>query len=368
MLHINVSATSDKTMMKPMKKNLLTLIALASYTLLSVAASKGECIKQRAIFELGSGVTTVALAKVNTCTRSVLEIQKETKKKISYQDALNTNKDGEILSDTIIQEGIEKIQEAKKELGIDCDKIACRGVATAAIRSSKNAMKVVNAIYDKTKVKISVITQLEEGLVGYHSAMIKSKISKQDQETTMVLDIGGGSYQVIYPDHHVYGGMIGGSIFKAMVIELIKGYDLKYIDTPNPMSKKDISKAKLLSKKSIGEPIAGVEDIKRLLKNPKVKVYGIGSFLKAIAQFSNKGGEKTGELEISLRSLTDLIDSSALKNDEDIKRAYKTPYFKEMLTNLILVHGIMTALKIDNLQILDTTNALGALVMPQYWN
>jgi exopolyphosphatase/pppGpp-phosphohydrolase len=354
-----------------MKQTLFISAALifTNYALLSDATTRGDCIKQRAIFELGSGVTTVVVAKVNKCTGDVLEVQKQVQKKISYQDSLNTSKDGTTLSDKVVQEGIEKIQEAKKELGIDCEKISCRGLATAAIRNANNGITAANEIFDKTKVKISIITQMEEGLAGYYSAMIKSKISKQDQENTIVLDVGGGSYQVIYPNRdkrEVFGGMIGGATFKALVIELIKGYDLKYTDTPNPLSMYEINKAKLLSQKAIGEPIAGVENVKKLLKDPKVRIYGIGGFLKAIAKSSSNG--KKGTLSINLKSISNLIDSSALKNDEEIQKAYKTLYFKEMLTNLIFVHGIMTALKIDNLPILDTTNALGALAMPQYWN
>jgi exopolyphosphatase/guanosine-5'-triphosphate,3'-diphosphate pyrophosphatase len=324
-----------------------------------------KCIVQRAVFELGSGVTTIALAKVNKCNGSVVDLQKQVQKKISFQDHINTSKDGATLSKEIIEEGITKIQEAKTELGINCDNVECRGIATAAMRSAKNSNEVLEEIYKKTQVKAVVISQKEEGLVGYHSAMIKAKLSKGEQVKTMVLDIGGGSYQVIYPDQDqqlVYSGMIGSAVFKSMVIELIKNNRVNDTDTPNPMTNNEVVRAKLLSKKSIGEPIVGVDTIKQLVQSPDIKLYGIGSFLKSIAKTCDKDAMK-----IEMNVLTKLIDKLTLKDDAYIKATYKNPYFNEMVTNLVFVHGIMKALNIKTLPIMDVNNTLGALVSTKYW-
>lgn len=328
--------------------------------------NKDTCIVERAVFELGSGVTTAVLAKVNKCTGTLINLQKQVQKKMPYQSYINTTNDRKTLPKEAIEKDINTIEEAKKELSVNCEKVECRGVATAAIRNAKNADELINNLYKKTKVKITVISQNEEGLIGYYSAMIKANIPATKRSTTIVLDIGGGSYQVVYPynkNHLVYGGMIGSSIFRTMVIELVKNYEIDEIHTPNPMTHHEIDETKLLATKAIGEPILGVEKIKELLNNPDIKIYGIGTFLKAIAKLCN-----TNNMEIKINDLTHLIDKLTLRSDDYIKEQYENfPYPNELITNLIFVYGIMHTLNINTLPVIDTNNTLGVLVLNKYW-
>ena len=357
-------------------KKVISLVAFTSSILLADLGHtqvKKECVVERAVFELGSGVTTAAVATVNKCTNTVVKAQGQIQKPVPYQTYINTSIDRKTLPKKATKDGIAKIQEAKKEMNIDCSNIKCIGIATAAMRNAKNANVALEEIFKATGVKISVISQKEEGLVGYYSAIVKGGLSTKEQKTTMVLDIGGGSYQVVYPGHNehvVYSGRIGSSIFRAMVIELVKGYSLHEINTPNPMTYDEVDDAKLLAVKSIGEPIKGVERIQNLLKNPNGKIYGIGSFLKAMARLSNKGkiNDRNIETKISIDNVISTIKELSLKSDDYIAANYKNfPYPNESVTNLIFVYGIMKAMNIKTIPIIDTNNTLGIFTMPKYW-
>ena len=333
------------------------------------AGIKDGCVVERAVFELGSGVTTVAVATVNKCTNTIVKLQKQVHKSMPYQTYLNTSADKKTLPKNAIEKGIVKIQEAKKELGIDCNNISCVGIATAAMRNAKNGNIAVKQISQETKVNVHVISQKEEGWIGYHAAVIKENISDKEQKEIMMLDIGGGSYQVVYPDQDerlVYSGMIGSSIFRAMVIELVKGYSLHETHTPNPMTQHEVDEAKLLAVKAIGEPITGVEQIKGLLQNSDRKIYGIGNFLKAMAKLSGNNDDIT---KIKLDNINTTIKELSLKSDDYIAQHYKDfPYVNEVITNLIFVYGIMKALNVETIHIIDVNNTLGAFVLPKYWS
>ena len=331
-----------------------------------VANNEAKCVVKRAVFELGSGGTTVATARVNKCANTIVTLGNQVQKSMPYQTYINTSADRKTLPEDAIKEGITKIQEAKKELGIDCSDIKCVGIATAAMRNAKNADIALEEIYKTTKVKVSVISQKEEGLIGYYSAVIKANLPAKKQETAIVLDIGGGSYQVVYPDQSecvVYSGMVGSAIFRAMVIELVKSYSLHETSTPNPMTQHEIEEAKLLAIKAIGEPIIGVEQIKHLLQNPNKRIYGVGSFLKGMAKLCNKN-----TTEITIDAVESTIKQLTLKSDDYIANHYKGfPYVNEMVTDLIFIHGIMKVLNIEILPIIDTNNTLGTFVLPKYW-
>ena len=352
------------------RTSLLIITIIISILFISLEAqTKDGCVVKRAVFELGSGVTTVAVAKVNKCNNSIIELQKQVQKSMPYQSYINTSADKKTLPKNAIEEGIGKIQEAKKELNVDCNSIKCVGIATAAIRNASNANIAVQQIFKETNVKVHIIPQKEEGWIGYHSAIVKANISAEEQKTAMVLDIGGGSYQVIYPEqdeHLVYSGMIGSSIFRAMVIELVKDYSLHETNTLNPMTVHEIDDAKLLAIKAIGEPITGVEQIKHLLQNSEKKVYGIGSFLKAIAKLSSNNKNIN---EINFDNIENTIKQLTLKSDDYIKQHYKDfPYSSEILTNLIFVYGIMKSLNVEMIHIVDVNNTLGTFVLPKYWS
>lgn len=75
-------------------------------------------------------------------------------------------------------------------------------MATSAVRDSRNATELTQAVYDKTGCIIDVISgelEAEIGFLGVLLGLDSSKAETQDEEV-LVIDIGGGSTELIIGD------------------------------------------------------------------------------------------------------------------------------------------------------------------------
>lgn len=125
----------------------------------------------------------------------------------SYQGVQEIYKD---LRTTRIGEGMEKFREIKPQVlqrTIDClqeyqRKCALyqvetiRTVATSAVRDASNKVWVLEQIKEKTGLTVQVLTGTEEAKLSYLGATGGEGVEGLPK---MVVDIGGGSTELIYP-------------------------------------------------------------------------------------------------------------------------------------------------------------------------
>lgn len=72
-----------------------------------------------------------------------------------------------------------------------------RACATSAFRELKNPIIVLEQIYQRTGIKVEVLSNAEQHFLGYKSiAAIETGFKKMIQKGTAILDVGGGSLQV----------------------------------------------------------------------------------------------------------------------------------------------------------------------------
>lgn len=72
-----------------------------------------------------------------------------------------------------------------------------RACATSAFRELKNPILIIEQIYQRTGVRIEVLSNAEQHFLGYKSiAAIETGFKKMIQKGTAILDVGGGSLQV----------------------------------------------------------------------------------------------------------------------------------------------------------------------------
>lgn len=75
--------------------------------------------------------------------------------------------------------------------------VDCRACATSAFRELKNPILIIEQIYQRTGVRIEILSNAEQHFLGYKSiAAIESGFKKMIQKGTAILDVGGGSLQV----------------------------------------------------------------------------------------------------------------------------------------------------------------------------
>ena len=72
-----------------------------------------------------------------------------------------------------------------------------RACATSAFRELENPILVTDQIYQRTQLKVEVLSNAEQHFLGYKSiAAIENGFKKMIQKGTAILDVGGGSLQV----------------------------------------------------------------------------------------------------------------------------------------------------------------------------
>lgn len=72
-----------------------------------------------------------------------------------------------------------------------------RACATSAFRELDNAILIIEQIYQRTGIRVEVLSNAEQHFLGYKSiAAIETGFKKMIQKGTAILDVGGGSLQV----------------------------------------------------------------------------------------------------------------------------------------------------------------------------
>lgn len=329
-----------------MKKLFLLSVLLIAF---GCAHLDEKCIVRKAAFDVGSGATNMKVADVNVCTQKIVHIILEKQEKVDYKDDLQKN--GGKFSQQIKQTGYEALKKLKEEaIKNKVNEKYLVGVATSAFRDSKNSKQFIKKITDELGLKITVISQEEEGILGFYSALTQVKVPVDEM---VVWDIGGGSMQIVTRKNQnfvVFKGDLASVSFKNRVIKEVK--KSKAI-TPNPLTRtQQIESVKIANNNA--ERVNA--DIKEKIKNVSGKVLGIGSVLGISVK------NQTGKEKFSSDDLNHALESQSNKTDEMIGGKYASTD----VTNLALVEGYMSALGISEVQVVKVNNADGVLINPRY--
>ncbi len=93
----------------------------------------------------------------------------------------------------VLCEMLMDFKRMMKEYGVE----EYRACATSAFRSLENPIIVLEQIYQRTGVRVEILSNAEQHFLGYKSiAAIESSFKKMIQKGTAILDVGGGSLQV----------------------------------------------------------------------------------------------------------------------------------------------------------------------------
>ena len=333
-----------------MSKFLFVLITLAG-AFAFAGASKKDCLQRIAAFDIGSGTTKYQVADINTCEKKIAQVHLKSSFAVGFKSDLQMSSDKKF-SDSILKTfETEYLKHQKQILELKPDQIL--GVATQAFREALNAEEVIQKIKDQYKIQVQVITQKQEGELGFLSVQTLLGQSKDD---ILIWDIGGGSQQLTYFNKEqlsVIESQVASVTFKEAVIEKILHKDPKKIKSPNPLNSKQIQKATKHSHKLAQK----VNQQLRPILNSK-KIIGIGGvFNKSL----KKQIEKMNSVEIKKMSIFDLSKLAQSKtnlSDEQMGGDYASTE----ITNILLVLGHMQAFGIKELTPVDFDLTEGVLV------
>lgn len=330
---------------------ILFLFLIQLFIITSVSAG---CIENRAAFDIGSGTTKLLVAEFDSCKQILVKTVFEDRRPIAFNDSLDHSADYR-LDDHIFQKANQTLLELKK-LATDHKAKKFFAVATSVFRKAKNGSEFAKKLSQTTKIKIKIITQEEEALLG-HQVAIKTVSSPVNPKNSFVWDIGGGSMQMIVEQkkkYDIYNGELASVTFKNMVIEAIENKNSSEITTPNPLNSNWENAYKL------AKSYAKIH-VPNLFKNlsEKFDVIGIGgvhnnSVLRLIG---TKNSFYTKE------EVLDALKKYSSYSDDKLEGDYRATD----ITNLALVAGFMDELKIQKIYTVKTSMGHGILFWPKYW-
>ncbi|RXJ93442.1 exopolyphosphatase [Malaciobacter molluscorum] len=150
---------------------------------------------------------------------------------------------GEISQDAI-NRVITAINDSSKKLGYDPKDAIC--VTTAAMRMAKNSNEVLSCLLKNTGAKFNIIDGKEEARLTLLAVKYALKREKLDSDNFILLDIGGGSTEIIinikdrYFSKSFNFGIVTLTQKYSTYTDLIDDLETKKIDIKNFLSELDI--------------------------------------------------------------------------------------------------------------------------------
>ncbi len=316
-------------------------------------------IERRVAFDIGSGQIKMQVSDVDLILNKIVNVLLTDTIYVGLREDLVKSLDGR-LSSNIQNKTVNAISELMKKAAPFHPEVY-HAVATEPLRLAKNAAMLVEQINKKTGVSVTIVSQEEEGILGFLSAVNESDV---DPDKAVSWDFGGGSFQITTKcgDHHsVYQGRLGKTPMKNALLK-IQGKDVAETFSPNPISKSQVTQAIQFIKDNIKDiPL----QLRQKLNHPDVVVLGVGiNPLWGMPQSENfDRNQVLKELDCRLN-----LDDAAIQLKDSIP-ADRKEAFTHVVSNLILAYGVMEAMDIHRVHYVGTpgANAIGALLSPKYW-
>lgn len=301
--------------------------------------------------DVGSGSTKAKGVVFDSYRSSIDKELKSLNVPMGYQKHISQSAGGHTLSEEAQVEGMQKLLDiinSFKHNGIDT--IKCAGIATAWARNAYNSSDYTDLL-DKFGMHIKTISQKEEGEIGYKVAESKL-MSANDNAELVVLDIGGGSFQLTHQgsyDLDVFNGPYGSSNFSKEIRDHVGNHN-------SFLSTDEVSLAREYAKEHVNFDKVGNDD---------VKVAGIGQFL-------NLGIKGLLDKEyVTLTDVKDLISSFSDMTFSEANAQFPKIGSEFMLaehTNLILLEAIMEAEQVDTIHFVDAKSVDYVMLTESFWD
>jgi exopolyphosphatase/pppGpp-phosphohydrolase len=312
-----------------------------------IAQQALQNINRRAAIDAGSGAVKVCIAEVNVDTNQIEKILFEKSFPLPLQKALEQSPN-QSFDGTIQEKSGETFREVRQIL--DTHEVqTVTAIATESYRKASNGKELSQAIHHFTGIPLRIISQEEEGVIAFNSAIAASKA---DPNTAAVWDIGTGSHQITMQNgdgqYQVFKSAPGSVPFQKQMIQS-QGKDPTVIKSLNPINETDRENARKMTASIVSEMESHFRDTL-----PTRQVLGIGRlFNNSIKPLATQ----TGSI-IKQRDLNQTIDSFIGKNDQ----ALNNPFAAGDVSNCLLVEGMMHSLNIPQVTTVDTTTAQGLLI------
>lgn len=279
-------------------------------------------IERRAAFDIGSGRIKMQVSDVDTELHKILNVLYVDQIRIPLREDLTQNQG--VLSEKILKDLLLSLLYLQEKASVFAPD-AFFAIGTDTFRLAKNKNEVTAGIYNATKIPFQIISQEEEAILGFISALEGSHL---DPHQVIIWDFGASSFQMITKsdDNFItYEGRLGKVSFYELLEKIGKEHAIDFVKRT-------------------------VTEIPLELKAPNKSVLGIGIHpLWGMGYDKRPFSKEDLEKEISKR--VDLREEGYV------------------LSNLLLAAGIMEAFAIKEVTYVgkDSANAIGVLLTESFW-
>ncbi len=309
----------------------------------------------RAAIDVGSGSIKLTVAKVDPLNGKIHRILYSKEHPVAFKRDIQVGGKS-ALSEKIQKVALDKLNDLQKELRV-FHPTEWKGIATAASRQATNAPDMFKKINQDLGIDISIISQNEEGRLGFETATAVSKIP---QEKLIAVDSGSGSFQVtslIDGQLDVIEGQLGYIPSLEALME-IRGQKLDLQTAPATVT---LQEAELLVKKMREKMPTVPAPFLQKIKDPTTKVVGIGNENFIFAMGATGVGKKT----FTKQELWQAVTHYAGKPAQELKQFAKPD---TAVLGMVLLYTIMDSIGLDQLTSHYANGSCeGLLVDGKYW-
>jgi len=310
----------------------------------------------RAALDLGSGQTKMAIAVVDEETGYPLQILFGEERALLLGHDLKHSSTGH-LSAHIIAE-LEHILIDYQQIALQFGVEEFAGAATAVFRESKNGANVISDIQSNLGINLRLITQEQEGNIGFLSAVAAS--NKKSHEV-IAWDSGGASFQITAKngsDLEVYKGQWGASKVVAAMIEQVQGLEFNQTQTPNLVTIEDVKALQTIIQKSLA-PLPKI--LQEKLNDSNVDIVAIGGPFSAFKM----AVIATGSEMFTKAQVWEAINGLVGIPYEELSRF---PEPEMLLPRLTLIYAVMDQFGFEAVHYHETIGSTpGIFITPEFW-
>jgi len=342
-------------MSSSLKKNIISTITAASI-LLFIGCQYSPKTINRAAIDVGSGSIKVTVAQIDPRSQRIYSTLYSQEHPIPFKRDIQVSGKSE-LSDRIQDIAIETLAQLKTELAIH-QPTAWKGVATAASRQATNAQQMYDRIQEHLGMDITIISQEEEGRLGFATA---SAVSRINPEKLIAVDSGSGSFQLttlINGELSVVEGELGYIPSLEMLMQIRN----QTLDLQTPPAPVELEEAKLLVEMMRAKMPPISEAFLKKIQEPSSSIVGIGNenFIFAM------GATGVGKSTFTKEELWEAIVKLAGKPESEMKQFAKP---NTAVLGMVLLYSIMDAMQLDHLTAYDANGVCeGILVDAVFWS
>lgn len=348
-LTLEITVNKKPSSFRKLGLTLCIPLAIASIIYWKSSESKPQTITRAAV-DVGSGGLKVTVAKVDPQSQKIHKILYSKERSVPLKRDMQVGGNSEF-SDKIQKVALDTLSNLQKDTA-SYKPTEWKGIATAASRQANNAQQMYDRIEQELGVKISIISQEEEGRLGFATA---ASVSGVPQESLISFDSGSGSFQLttlLNGELEVTEGQLGHIPSLEALME-IRG---EKMDLDSPLKPITLEEADLLVQKLEDRLPTMTDAFKEKLKDPNTTVIGIGNenFIFAM------GAEATGKNTYTKEELGQAIEAQVNHTAKEMTSG--------RVLGILLLYSIMDGMGIDQLTYSYANGSCeGLLVDGEYW-